>query len=71
MARVVVCFPQASLSLPAATAADLEMPCVSETPCLFCGQTFDVYSSTGMAFGRECQMTVRGTYFDSTLNFDA
>ena len=27
-ARVVACFPQASLSLPAATAADLEMPCV-------------------------------------------
>ena len=73
IARVVARFPQASQSLPAATAGDLETPCVCPrlfypaNLCLsaaqelghwFCSQILRL--SSRIAFGSDCQMTGTG-----------
>ena len=81
IARVVACFPQASLSLPAATAADSETPCV-------CARLSDPRKQSRRAaprawplilpskpsitfwnsLRRDCQMTCRGSNLNSNLN---
>ena len=81
IARVVARFPQASLSRPAATAADLETPCVCARPsdppklCRSAAQRAwplilqsKLRLSSGIAFGSDCQMTRRGLNLDSNLN---
>ena len=79
--RVVACFPQASLSLPAATAADSKMPCVCARQSYRSKQSQRAApralpsilpSKPSIAFWnslqRDCQMTGRGLNLDSNLN---
>ena len=81
IARVVACFPQASRSRPAATAADSETPCVCARPSDPRKQSWRVAprawplilpSKPSIAFWnslwRDCQMTGRGSNLDSNLN---
>ena len=81
IARVVACFPQASRSRPAATAADSETPCVCARPSDPRKQSrraaprawlLILPSKPSITFWnslrRDCQMTCRGSNLDSNLN---
>ena len=81
IARVVACFPQASLSWAAATAADSETPCVRARPSYPRKHSrraaqrawpLILPSKTSIVFWnslrRDCQMTCRGSNLDSNLN---
>ena len=83
IARVVACFPQASLSRPAATAADSETPCVCARPsdphwhkqnrrAAPRAWLLTLPSKPSINFWnslrRDCQMTGRGSNMDSNLN---
>ena len=79
IARMVACFPQSSLLLPAETAADKETTCMLAHPthpsCAwalpqelshsswFCIQ--NLWLSSGIALGSDCQMTGRGSNLSS------
>ena len=83
IARVVACFPQASLSRPAATAADSETPCVCARPSdprkqsrraaprawpLILPSKPLIIFKFWNSLRRDCQMTGRGSNLDSNLN---
>ena len=81
IASVVACFPQASRSLPAVTAADLETPCVCARQSCLPKQSrraaprvwlLILPSKPSITFWnslqRDCQMTGRGSKLDSNLN---
>ena len=81
IARAVAYFHQASLSLPAATAADSEAPFVCARPCVPCKQSrraaprarsLTLPSKPPITFWnslwRDCQMTSRGSNLDSNLD---
>ena len=81
IARVVACFPQESLSRPAATAADSEKPCVCARLSYLRKQSqraaprawpLILSSNSSITFrnslGRDCQMTGRDSNLDSNLN---
>ena len=83
----IACFPQASRSLPAVTAslpptwkcpvfvpARLTRPsCAGARPQEFCNWLCcqNLWLSSGIAFGSDCQMTSRGLNLDSNLNSSA
>ena len=81
IASAVACFPQASLSLPAATAADSETLCVCARPSDPRKQSwraaprawplilpFKPSITFWNSLRRDCQMTCRGSNLDSNLN---